>query len=127
MIAGRVNADLEAMVPVGILRSQGDSLRIHAAIDTGFNGYLSLPSDVCDLLQLETHSFAEAELADGHVVTLQRHMVSLSWSGRPRESLAVRAEGVPLIGMALLDGHSLSIDVKKGGDVRIEPAGTPTN
>ncbi len=43
MIAGIVNDSLEATIPLTLERDAGDVQPIEAVIDTGFNGFLTLP------------------------------------------------------------------------------------
>ena len=46
---------------------------------------------------------------------------SIEWDGQVRPILVLEADDVPLIGMALLYGSRLTIDVVDGGAVTIEP------
>ena len=43
MIEGFVNANLEAVVTIPLLGPAGQTREIAAVVDTGFNGYLTLP------------------------------------------------------------------------------------
>lgn len=47
---------------------------------------------------------------------------SVDWSGSERGVAVHEADSVSLVGMALLDGHALNIDVRQGGRVLIESA-----
>jgi predicted aspartyl protease len=85
---GRVNQELEAIVPVEIQTAGGSTLRIDAAIDTGSNGYLSSPPKLSDQMRLELHSYAQAVLADDVIVTLARHAVRVLWFGKPKDLIA---------------------------------------
>ena len=53
MIAGIVNADFEAIISLSICDSEGNIYAQDAIIDTGFNGWLSLPPDLIDQLNLK--------------------------------------------------------------------------
>jgi len=53
MIAGIVNADFEAIISLSICDSKGKIYRQDAIIDTGFNGWLSLPPDLIGQLNLK--------------------------------------------------------------------------
>ena len=46
------------------------------------------------------------------------------WDGRIRYVEADAADTMPLVGMRLLDGHSLYVEVEDGGRVVIEPTAT---
>ena len=47
--------------------------------------------------------------------------VTTLWDGQPRYVDAYVADAAPLIGMLLLDMHDLSIQVRDGGRVVIQP------
>lgn len=46
--------------------------------------------------------------------------VTVLWDGRPREIVAYAAETTPLIGMSMLENHSLYVEAESGGRVVIE-------
>jgi clan AA aspartic protease len=89
-------------------------------IDTGFNGYLTLPPDLIPLLQLASAGSRQAILGDGSTVTMNNYLATVSWHGSNREVLALESNGGPLIGMSLLHGSRLTMDVADHGDVTIQ-------
>ena len=88
-------------------------------VDTGFNGYLTLPPMLMEGLELPVVGDGEAVLADGREAAFDVYGVTVLWGGQPGyvETGAVGVEA--LVGMALLDGHNLNIDVEDGGRVFI--------
>jgi hypothetical protein len=46
---------------------------------------------------------------------------TVHWDRRPRVIAVDETDGVPLLGMALLEGCKLTMQVRPGGQVRIEP------
>ena len=60
-------------------------------------------------------------LADGSTVELQRFDGFVEWHDELREVMVLAAEGGPLIGMSLLRGSRITIDVDDGGLVAVEP------
>lgn len=52
MIHGAVNAALEAVVPLTVQGAAGRAHEIEAVIDTGFSGFLTLPSALVAVLGL---------------------------------------------------------------------------
>jgi predicted aspartyl protease len=50
MIKGRVNTYWEVLVPLPLCGSQGEEHAIEAVIDTGYNGFLTLPPNLIALL-----------------------------------------------------------------------------
>jgi predicted aspartyl protease len=59
-------------------------------------------------------------LGDGTRVALNKYEAAVLWDGRERDILVLEAEGGPLVGMSLLAGHCLVVDVVDGGLVNIE-------
>ena len=64
-MTGVVNAALEPAIPLLICHSDGKILASNAIVDTGFNGWLSLPPDVISQLKLEWKRRGRAVLGDG--------------------------------------------------------------
>jgi predicted aspartyl protease len=60
-------------------------------------------------------------LGDGSTAVLDLYRARLLWHDRERNVLVLQADGDPLLGMALLDGSRMSVDVVVDGIVRIEP------
>ncbi len=120
MIEGFVNSNLEAVVTLPLQGPAGRTLEVDAVIDTGFNGYLTLPPMLVADLGLPVVGDGEAVLADGSETAFDVYGVTVLWNGQSRyvETGAVGVD--PLVGMSLLDSHNLSIDVRKGGRVAIQ-------
>ena len=121
MIEGVVNAAYEAIVSLPLTGPEGQSRRIDAVVDTGYNGFLTLPSSIVAELGLPYRGHSEAILADGSVVEFDVYGVTVSWDCIARYTSANAADSTPLVGMSLLDGHDLSIRVRDGGRVLIQP------
>ena len=120
MIEGAVNSAYEAIVTLPLQGPDGQSREIDAVVDTGYTGFLTLPPSVVADLGLPFRGQTEAILADGSETTLDVYDVAVVWDGRLRNARASAADAVPLIGMRLLDGHSLYVDVQAGGRVVIQ-------
>ena len=120
MIEGVVNADYE---PVVILTLRGPSGRmrdIDAVVDTGFNGFLTLPTTLVAEMGLPYVSIGRAALADGSEISYDVHGVTVLWDGQLRDIEAATAGATPLVGMLLLDRHDLHVAVEPGGRVLIQ-------
>ena len=124
MIGGTVNAALEAAVNLSVQGPGGQTREIEAVVDTGYNGFLTLPPVLVGELGLPFVLRGEATLADGSSVNFDPHMVTVDWDGQARDVEADAAETTPLVGMRLLAGHSLYVEVEDGGRVIIEPTAT---
>lgn len=120
MITGVITPDREAVVSLVVIGPQGRQESVDAVIDTGFNGFLTLPSNLILRLGLVFHSPALATLADGTSILLRKHEGRLLWEGQPRDILVLEAAGGPLAGMSLLVGSRVTLDVVDGGAVTIE-------
>lgn len=120
MITGTVNANLEATVPLSVVGTRSRQRQVEAVIDTGFTGHLTLPPSVIAALQLTWLGREQGVLADGSVDFFDVYRATVIWNGQPRavEVDAVNAE--PLVGMTLLERHSLQIEVVRGGAVSIK-------
>jgi predicted aspartyl protease len=52
MISGQINSDLEAQVSLAVIGPQGAQQQIDFVVDTGYNGFLTIPMGIVDLLSL---------------------------------------------------------------------------
>lgn len=121
MMTGQVTANREAVIELEIVGSEQRREKVEAVIDTGFNGYLTLSSDVVSQLKLQLAGNRRATLGDGHTVVLDVYLANVVWHGHEREVLALQTEGGPLIGMSLLYGNRVMLTIVNGGDVTIDP------
>ena len=120
MIEGVVNAAYEAVVTLPLRGPEGQYREIAAVIDTGYNGFLTLPTPVVAELGLAFGGISRATLADGSVVAFDVYDVTVIWDGIARYVSANAADSTPLVGMSLLGMHDLSIRVRDGGRVLIQ-------
>lgn len=65
MITGFVNVEFEPIIPLSLRRADGKVLTQDAIVDTGFNGWLSLPPDLIAKLNLKWKRRGRAILRDG--------------------------------------------------------------
>ena len=120
MIEGVVNADHEAVVTLPLHGPEGHSLKTEAVVDTGFSRFLTLPRSAVTDLGLKSVGVNQVVLADGSEVALDVYGVTVLWDGQTRDVVAYAADTTPLVGMALLHGHSLYMKVEAGGRVVIQ-------
>jgi clan AA aspartic protease len=119
MMQGYVNENYEAMISVAV--KNGSSLKsFDAVIDTGFTGFLSLPTDIIIELGLEWSYRDRATLGDGSETVFDVYNAEIVWNGQLRSIEIDAAETEPLLGMALLRGYRLQVDTIEGGLVTIE-------
>ena len=121
---GVVNAAHEAVLTLSLEGPSGQTRDIAAVIDTGFTGFLTVTPALALDLGLPFEGTARATLADGSETTFPYYGVAVFWDGQTRYVEADAADTTPLVGMRLLDGHSLFIEVENGGRVVIESTTT---
>ena len=120
MITGSVNLNREARIRLPICSSSGSEIEIEAIIDTGFTGSLSLPANIISSLGLPWLTRSNALLANGIEVLLDIHAALVIWDGNPRRLLVQSVDVEPLVGMALLDGYDMHVQVRNGGNVILQ-------
>ena len=119
MIEGAVNTAYEAALILTVEGPEGRRRSIEAVVDTGYNGFLTLPPALVAELDLPFVTSGEATLADGSAISFDIYLVAVEWDGQPRQIEADVAETTPLVGMRLLAGHDLLVEVENGGRVVI--------
>jgi len=121
MIIGVMNAHTEATIHLPVRAADGREQEIEAILDTGFNGSLTLPPAMIASLELQWRTRGLVMLANGTEDPCDIYAATIIWDGRPRNILVEAADTDPLVGMALLYGHDLHMQVIEGGSVVIEP------
>lgn len=108
MITGYVSVDQQAIIEISV-EGQQQTVRIDATIDTGYNGFLTLPPYVINLLHLPWLTQSRVILANGEAESVDVHAATIIWDGTPRRLLVDVADNTPLVGMALMRGYELHI------------------
>ena len=117
MITGVVTDDRQAIIHLMVRGPAGQEREIEAIIDTGFDGWLSLPSSIIVLLGLVWRQRGRALLADGRESIFDIYEATVVWDGEARRIPVDEAETAPLVWMSLLEGCELTVQVQAGGDV----------
>lgn len=123
MIVGEVKPGREALIRLVLAGSTERTIEIDAIIDTGFTDYITVSSDLVDRLALRFRESMAYELANGDLDVFDLYEGRVLWDGLWREVIISRADGGSLVGMALMQGCHLSVDVIDGGRVEIRPLG----
>ena len=110
----------EATLPLVVGNSSGQRQVIDTVIDTGFDGFLSLPSEVIVSLGLPWTISNMATLGDGSETLFDFYTGTVIWDGQCRTIDIAESETEPLLGMAMLYGYRLQVDTVEGGIVKIE-------
>lgn len=120
MITGQINADREAVIPLVLRSAAGQEMLLEAVIDTGFTDFLTLPPTLIASLQLPFREAVEFTLADGNVVAFETYTATVVWDGQEKNAFVLSSDGGPLVGMSLLYGYRVILDVIDGGLVTVE-------
>jgi len=118
MMQGVVNRSCEAILPV-VVKNNTTTQMVDAVTDTGFSGFLTLPSNIIATLGLSWKGRDVATLGDGTSCIFDVYISSIIWDGQYRMIDINESETIPLIGMGLLRGYELRIQAIEGGRVTI--------
>ncbi|GAA6618545.1 hypothetical protein NUACC26_043560 [Scytonema sp. NUACC26] len=109
MIHGTV-VGLQARMGVILLPPQRSAIEIECVVDTGFEGFLTLPPSVIADLGLPYLININANLANNSSMETDIHLATIVWNGVERNVTVLAMGRRPLIGTALLEDYHLSID-----------------
>jgi clan AA aspartic protease len=111
---------LQARMSITFCSLESADVEIEFVVDTGFEGFLTLPLALIAELNLPYAGRINANLADGSNVSTEVYWAKILWTGVDRELAVLGMGSRPLIGTALLEDHHLSIDFHDGGTVLID-------
>jgi len=119
MIQGNV-VGLQARIGVILRLPENLDIEIDCVVDTGFEGFLTLPSAVITKLGLHYLGQINAKLADNSNVATNVYLATILWNGVEKDVAVLGMGHRPLIGTALLEDYHLSIDFCDGGTVIVD-------
>ena len=119
-MTGMINDSKEAVLTVRIQGPNGQEIEAETVIDTGYNGAFSLPPEIITSPGLPPRGTRYVTLGDGSTVSLEIYRATVGWDDFPRSVYVMATEDVSLIGMSLLYGYRVIMDVIDGGLVTIE-------
>jgi clan AA aspartic protease len=121
MIHGQVSPYREAVIELMLAGPTGLEMQVDAVLDTGFTECLTLSPTLIAALQLVYVAESELTLADGSDARFDVFRVLVLWHGNRIDIPVLSADGDPLVGMSLLYGSRVTLDIVDGGPVAIEP------
>lgn len=119
MITGVVQA-AEGRIRLKVKGRWGREQEIEAVIDTGYTASLTLPPAVIQALGLRWQTVDRFQLADGSLCVFDVYEAKVEWDGKVRQILVDEADAEPLVGMRLLKGHELKMQVRHRGKITIK-------
>ena len=120
MMIGNVNSRREAIIQLAVLGENNQRRGIKAVIDTGYTGFLTLPSALIAKLGLTWFMQEEGTLGDGSLCMFNVFEAAIIWNGQIRAVEINESEAEPLVGMGLLEGYELNIQGLAGNTVTIK-------
>jgi len=100
--------------------------QIEAVVDTGYDGWLSLPQSMIHDFELQWIKFGRAVLADGSECGFDIYSGEVLWDRRRVRVEIDSSDAMPLVGMQLLEGFELTMQVREDGPVHIQRMKPPT-
>lgn len=119
IIRGAVSDRLEAILRLRFRGPVGAVVEFDAVVDTGYSGLLTLPAAAAESLGLERGMGGRATLADGSARRFDTFIAQLEWGDEWREVVVSALGAEVLVGMRLLAGHELRVQVASGGAVEV--------
>ncbi|NCR09350.1 clan AA aspartic protease [Microcystis aeruginosa] len=120
MMQGIVDQNCEATIRLVLGNVDSQRQMIDAVIDTGFTGFLTLPSSVLADLNLRAYRREEGILGDGSTCVFDVYRGLVIWDGELRRIDINESDTEPLVGMSLLYGYRMQLDAIEGGTVTIQ-------
>jgi clan AA aspartic protease len=119
MIRGKF-VDKKIILPVRFLLSQEMIFSIEFVVDTGFNGYLTLPIGAVGAMNLQLFSTTATILADGTQSLIPTHIATIDWHGEEILVPVLAMGGKPLLGTGLLSQCRLLAEFTEDGTIELE-------
>jgi clan AA aspartic protease len=119
MIQGNV-VGRQARISLTLRLPENSDIEIECVVDTGFEGFLTLPSPAIAKLGLPYLGQINAKLADNSNVATNVYLATILWNGVEKDVAVLGMGHRPLIGTALLEDFHLSIDFCDGGTVLVD-------
>jgi len=123
VITGTVTPAREAILRLRIHGAGGQVQATEAAVETGFNGCLSLPPDLIALLGLQWTHREYATPADGRTILTNMYKCAVEWDGQEFTIPVDEADTGPVVGMSLMYGYKLTLPIRSGAKFNLRRLG----
>ena len=120
MFTGFVTPQRQAVVRFLVHGADDEQEMVEAIIDTGSNGFLTVPRSRISTLNLAFAGTTRTTLVDGNEVRMDVFEATVLWDDQTRHVAVLASQGDVLVGMAMLTGHRVTLEVEDGGSVTIE-------
>lgn len=119
MITGTVTNG-QARIRLKVMGSQGQEQEIETLVDSGYSEYLTLAPALVAALGLRWRKVESAILADGNECSCDVYEAQVIWDDKTCLIAVAELGATPLVGMALLNGYELKMQIRPGGKVTIK-------
>lgn len=123
---GLVNVNYEAVLRLAIA-SQGQTHHIDAAINTGYRGFLSLPPHIVNHLALPYLGETQDIFSHDAQFSAPTYQAKILWDSRYREVPVHQINTSPFVGISLLKGYNLQLQIIENGIVFLNTIGNSHN
>jgi clan AA aspartic protease len=110
----------EGRIQLKVIGPGEQANEVNAVIDTGYTASLTLPPANIAALGLQWQTTGRGILADGSETLFDVYAAQVVWDGKVRRLLVDEADTNPLVGMELLRGYELKMEIRSRGKVTIK-------
>ena len=121
MIRGKINAAREAVIRLELRGPTGQTAVVDTVIDTGYSGFLTVTPEIASRLMLKWHSGRYGSMADGSIREFMVYIAEVYWNDGWRETEVLALGNEVLLGMRMLQGYKLTVEVVPDGGIEISP------
>jgi clan AA aspartic protease len=125
VITGTVTAAREAVFRLSVYDAGGQLRETDAVVDTGYDGWLTLPPNFIAALGLTWKRFGHAILADGSTILTNIYEATIEWDGQTITRPVDEADIEPLVGMSLMYVYELVMPILDGATFTLQRIATP--
>jgi clan AA aspartic protease len=119
VITGTVTPAREAVLCLSVYDARGKMHETRVVVDTGFDGWLTLPPSFIIALGLTWKRFERLTLADGNAILTNVYDATVEWDGHEVTVLVIEADADPIVGMSLMCGFELTMPILEGATFKL--------
>jgi clan AA aspartic protease len=105
---------LQAQIGIIFCLTESPNIEIKCVVDTGFEGFLTLPPAAVATLGLSYVTRTNANLADNSNIATDVYLATILWNGMELDVPVLAMGRRPLVGTALLKDYHLGVDFRPG-------------
>lgn len=118
-MTGIVNSKGESILRLVVGDHETQRVVVDSVVDTGYTGFLTLPPATIVTLDLKWRGSEDVVLGDGCTQRFDVYSTRIIWDAKFRPIKVNEADTDSLVGLGLLYGYQMCIQIKDGGSVKI--------